>query len=112
MSLPFRLVGLGKNPELALEYAQLKNTNLPIQRVDEVVSISLPEGLTSSKLELVIWIAHMVPELRKHRELTTTESKSYQKMIDIYGEEETKKILYTYSNAQSHGQAFVGRRDS
>ena len=52
----------------------------------ESLEIRLPEDISSAKLELKIWIAHNIEELKQTRELTITEKESYQFILDQYGE--------------------------
>lgn len=101
MGLPFRVVSIGKTPELALEYAQLKKLDSGIMRKKSVIEIRLPNDMTTSKLELLIWIAEMVTKINNIRELTKSEINAYQTILEEYGEDETKKILYKYGNIQS-----------
>ena len=105
MPLPFREVGVGNTPELAFEYAQLKNSfkrkQSGIEKKETIQVIRLPDNMTSSKLELKIWIAHLVPELKKHRHLSSTESKSYQWVLEEYGIELGQEILSQYGDHES-----------
>jgi hypothetical protein len=97
---PFRSFGIGVTSDIAFEYAQLKSTNNIIKKEYNYL-VRLPENMTASKLELIIWIAHTVPKLKKIRELSITESSYYDFMIDEYGLDETKVILDIYGNSDS-----------
>lgn len=98
---PFRAFGIGVTSDIAFEYAQLKYNNNIIKKSHNYL-VRLPENMTASKLELIIWISHTVPKLKKIRELTITESSYYNFMIDEYGETETKIILDIYGKSDSN----------
>ena len=104
MSIPFREFGLGSNSLIAFEYAHIKTLgkkkdyslgNILDKR--ESLEIRKPENMSSSKLELKIWIAHDIHNLKQSRELTKTETECYEFIINQYGEK-GKEILSIYKN--------------
>ena len=97
---PFRSFGIGVTNEIAFEYAQLKSKNNITQKENNYL-VRLPDNMTAAKLELIIWIAHTVHELKKFRDLSITESNYYDFMIDEYGIDEAQIILDIYGNSNS-----------
>lgn len=102
MSLPFREYGIGSNVNIAFEYCIIKalnkNSKSGVIKKDEVLELRSPDGMSSSKLELYIWIAHTVPNLMNVRELTTTEKNYYEFIKNYYGDKH-EEILLSYNNS-------------
>ena len=102
MSLPFREYGIGSNVNIAFEYCIIKELNKNgksgVLQKKKGLELRMPDGMSSSKLELYIWIAHTVPALMNIRELTETEKNYYEFIKNYYGDK-YKDILSTYNNS-------------
>jgi hypothetical protein len=98
----FRDFGIGSNTEFAFEYSQIKASFRKLKQhiisKTNFIEIQLPEGTTSSYIELCIFMSLVSNKKNLGRELTSSEIRKKQELDYYYGEEVANDIIKSFYN--------------
>lgn len=101
----FRDFGIGSNTELAFEYSQIKASFRKLKKdilsKTEFIEIQLPEGTTSSYIELCIFMSLVSYQSNLGRELTSSEIRKKKELDYYYGEDIANSIIESFYNKDS-----------
>lgn len=101
----FRDFGIGANTKLAFEYSQIKASFRKIKKdiisKTDFIEIELPDGTTSSYIELCIFMSLVSKKKDLGRELTISEIRKRKELEYYYGEDIANAIIESFYNEDS-----------
>ena len=101
----FRDFGIGSNTELAFEYSQIKASFRKLKKnilsKNDFIEIQLPEGTTSSYIELCIFMSLVSNKKNLKRELTSSEVIKRKELDYYYSEDVANAIIESFYNKDS-----------